>query len=170
MISMPEPEPDIKLRPATAADQDFLMAVFGSTREHELAALGDSPLIESFISMQFKAQQQSYHEAHAEAEDSIVLLDQNPIGRILVKRSGEAIRLVNIALLTEFRGRGIGSILLRRLLEEGAAAGKPVVLSVNKLNPAIRLYGRFGFFKVAEDGLYVQMQWSDFPERPRHSI
>jgi ribosomal protein S18 acetylase RimI-like enzyme len=169
MTSMPEPEPAITLTAATAADQNFLMAVFGSTREHELAALGDSPLIESLISMQFKAQQQSYREAYAEAEDSIVLLDHNPIGRILVERSGETIRLVDIALLTEFRGRGIGSILLRRLLDEGAAAGKRVVLSVYKFNPAMRLYERFGFFKVAEDGLYVQMQWSDFQE-PRNSI
>jgi ribosomal protein S18 acetylase RimI-like enzyme len=167
---MPEPEPEITLRPATAADQIFLMAVFGSTREHELATLGDSPLIEGLISMQFKAQQQSYREAYAEAEDSIVLLDHNPIGRILVERSGETIRLVDIALLTEFRGRGIGSILLRGLLNEGAAAGKRVMLSVYKFNPAMRLYERFGFFKVAEDGLYVQMQWSDFQERPRHSI
>ena len=97
------------------------------------------------------------------------MLDHNPIGRILVDRSGETIRLVDIALLTEFRGRGIGSILLRRLLDEGAAAGKRVVLSVYKFNPAMRLYERLGFFKVAEDGLYVQMQWSDFQE-PRHSI
>ena len=56
-----------------------------------------------------------------------------------------------ISLLPEWRGRGIGTALLTRLLEELKAAGWPrTSLSAQKANAAVRLYFRLGF-RVAED-------------------
>jgi ribosomal protein S18 acetylase RimI-like enzyme len=50
---------------------------------------------------------------------------------------------------------------LRRLMDEAAVSRQPVTLSVYLFNPAIRLYERLGFSKVAEDGVYIQMRWAD---------
>lgn len=150
---------EIELRPATEADGDFLKALFASTRMDELAAIADAALIETFLTMQFNAQQQGYRMAYPEAENSIVTLGQHPVGRIIVDRTTDAIRLVDVALLAEFRGHGFGSDLLRRLIEEATATQKSLLLSVYKLNPAVRLYERLGFSRIGDDGLYIQMRW-----------
>jgi ribosomal protein S18 acetylase RimI-like enzyme len=74
-------------------------------------------------------------------------------------RRGE-IRLVDIALLPEHRGRGIGGALLRGLLDEGAVSGRRVSMHVERSNPALRLYERLGFERVKDDGIYWLMEWS----------
>jgi ribosomal protein S18 acetylase RimI-like enzyme len=68
-------------------------------------------------------------------------------------------RIVDIALLPEQRGKGIGTALLRDLLAEADGTGKRVTIHVERLNPALRLYERLGF-RVAEEGVYL------FLERP----
>lgn len=150
----------ISLRPATGDDQDFLRAVFASTRAAEVAALGgEGALAASFVDMQFRIQQQSYGSRYPAADNYIISIDDCPAGRLLVDRSGNAQVLVDIALLNDFRNRGIGSFLIRRLMNEAAAENKPVRLSVLKFNPALRLYQRLGFSIVADENLYLQMEW-----------
>jgi len=157
---MPTSAQPVTLRAATSADQNFLMAVFASTRGDELAALGwDPQQSELFINMQFNAQQQSYSAGYPAAVNNIILLAEQPIGRILVDRTGDEILLVDIALLSDYRNQRIGSNLIRGLMDEAATLQKPVRLSVYKSNPARRLYQRLGFSQVAEDALYIEMQW-----------
>ena len=56
-----------------------------------------------------------------------------------------------IALYAPYRGQGIGSALLERLLEALAEAGyRRASLSVQKANAALRLYQRLGFETVVE--------------------
>lgn len=158
--SMGEFRESVTLRAATSGDNDFLMDVFASTRGAELAALGWDPVqTRAFIQMQYKAQQQNYSACYPAAENSIILIAGEPVGRILVDRTEETIRLIDIAILTEFRNRGLGSSLIRNLIDEAAAVQKPLQLSVYKSNPALRLYDRLGFSKVVEEALYIQMQW-----------
>lgn len=155
---MPNENRELTLRTATTADRDFLMKVFAATRADELAALGDAGLIETFVKMQFDAQQQTYSGIYPDADSRIIMLDDQPIGRMLVNRSADAIRLVDIALLPEFRSGGIGSMLLKQLINEALESDRSLLLSVYQFNPALRWYERHGFFKVAEEGLYIQMQ------------
>lgn len=151
-------ENEISLRPVTPADSNFLLAVFASTRTDELAALPDPAIAESFVRMQFNAQQQSCQMAYPKAEHRIIIFRGRPAGRILVDYTAETIRLVDISLLSEFRAQGIGSFLIRRLIGEALDTGKRLMLSVYKFNPALTLYERLGFSKTGEDGLYIQMQ------------
>lgn len=150
----------VTLREATPLDRDFLLAVFASTRGEELAALAWGPeQSQAFLLMQFNAQQQNYDAAYPAASNSIVLLAGQPVGRMLVDRGDAAVELVDIAVLPEYRSRGIGSALIRGLMDEAAAAQKPLDLSVYATNPARRLYDRLGFSKIDEESLYVRMQW-----------
>jgi ribosomal protein S18 acetylase RimI-like enzyme len=146
----------VTLRPATAADQAFLLQVYASTRSEELEGLGwDDNQKKTFISMQFNAQRRCYPEA----DNRIILLNERAIGRMMVYRTEAAILLVDIALLTEYRNAGIGTSLIRDLVKEAAAAGKPIRLHVLTSSAAVRLYERLEFFRIGGDAAYLEMMW-----------
>jgi ribosomal protein S18 acetylase RimI-like enzyme len=149
----------VTLRVATPGDRDFLLDLFASTRSLEFAAL-PSPQAQQFVQMQFQMQQRSYAACYPAAENKIILLAGEPIGRILIDRSPPHLLLVDIALLPLYRGRGIGSALIEELLNEAGSLNRAVKLSVYLANPALRLYERLGFSKISEEGLYAEMKWS----------
>jgi ribosomal protein S18 acetylase RimI-like enzyme len=64
---------------------------------------------------------------------------------------------LGMAVLPEYRGRGVGSELLKRLLKSAGAVYRSVCLSVSVDNPAVRLYGRAGFERVCECGASLTM-------------
>ncbi len=89
-----------------------------------------------------------------------MLLNEQPVGRLYVIRWDHEIRIVDIALLPQFRRSGIGSSLLQNILAEGARSGKTVTIHVEQFNPAMRLYERLGFQEIGEVGVYYRMEWS----------
>lgn len=108
--------------------------------------------------MQLRAQQMSYAAGHPHAEDEIVMLGDKPVGRRLVERLEREIAFIDIALLTEHRGQGIGTWLVRDLLAEANATAKPIRMHVRVSNTgARRLYDRLGFVAVKEDQMYCEM-------------
>ncbi|HEV2665385.1 MAG TPA: GNAT family N-acetyltransferase [Blastocatellia bacterium] len=64
---------------------------------------------------------------------------------------------LTIAVMPAFRGRGIGTKLLARLMAEAKNRYQAVSLSVSADNPALRLYQRFGFRVVATSGNSLTM-------------
>ena len=57
----------------------------------------------------------------------------------------------SISLYTPYRGQGIGGAMMRRMLDELREAGySHASLSVQKANPALRLYQRLGFQIVGD--------------------
>ncbi len=150
----------VTLRPATLDDQTFLLEVYASTRNDELNVVDwDDNQKQAFISMQFNTQRQLYGLRYPQADSSIILLDDQPIGRMLVDRTEDEILLVDIAVLPAYRNAGIGTSLIRKLKGEAAAAEKPVRLHVFQSSPAVRLYERLGFSTVSSDSAYLEMAW-----------
>jgi ribosomal protein S18 acetylase RimI-like enzyme len=150
---------NVTLRPWTPADQDFIFQLYASTRIQEFAPLGWPPAqLETFLRMQFSAQQRWYEMAYAAAGHQIICRDGQPIGRIMILREPSKLLLVDIALLPEHRGRGIGARLMSELIAESEQAGVPITLQVLKTNPAIHLYERSGFVRTGEDEMYYQME------------
>ena len=151
----------ISLRPVTATDADFLCAVYASTRADELAVTdwSDEQKAE-FCKMQFTAQDAHYRQHYPTAEFSVVEHDGTPAGRLYVDRWSKEIRIMDIALLPTHRRHGIGTGLLRALMDEARAGNKLLSIHVERMNPALRLYERLGF-KIAEDkGVYLLMEWT----------
>ncbi len=147
------------LRPYRADDQEFLFKLYASTRIHEIAGFGwPAAQQEMFLRMQFDAQRRSYEAAYPEAEHQIIERDEQPIGRIMVFRNEDSTLLVDIALLTEHRGLGIGGRLVRDLVQQCLRDRVPLRLQVLKANPALRLYERLGFTRTGEDQMYIQME------------
>ena len=149
----------LSLRPEQPQDEAFLFELYSSTRQEELDAWGWPPELRGpFLKMQFQASQ-GYHAAFPAADFQIVLLNGRGAGRLVVYRSGEDLRIVDIALLPEHRNSGIGSALVRRVCAAAGAQGKPVRLSVLKSNRAQRLYARLGFVTIAQTELHLEMEW-----------
>ena len=121
----------ITLRPAVADDEEFLFELYAATRAGELA-LGqwDAAQAAAFLQLQFRAQQQSYHQQFPAAATQIVLADGVAIGRLITDRSAAEILLVDISLLAAWQGRGIGTALIQALQAEAAASGRAVRLHV----------------------------------------
>jgi ribosomal protein S18 acetylase RimI-like enzyme len=149
----------VALRPAVAADEPFLLRVYASTRAEELAQVPwTDEQREAFAAHQFAAQSAHYAEHYEGMTADVVLIDGLPAGRLLVARWPGEIRIVDVALLPEFRGSGAGTHLLSELAAEAQAAGKPLSIHVERQNRALRLYQRLGFQPVADAGVYVRMQ------------
>ena len=151
----------LSLRPATPDDEAFLCELYSISRREELAAWGwDAAQRDSFLTMQFVAQQAHFRNQFSDADHSIVLVDGRAMGRMVVARMEQEIRLADIALLPECRNAGIGTSLIRDLHLEGRASGKPLRLHVAKTNRAQELYIRLGFAKIGDTGTHFLMEWA----------
>ncbi|HEX3718965.1 MAG TPA: GNAT family N-acetyltransferase [Verrucomicrobiae bacterium] len=154
----------ITLRPERPEDSAFLLEVYSSARKEELDATGWPDVTRKvFLGMQFNAQQQGYRATFPLAEFNVIEVGGQAAGRMVVNRAEGEFRLVDLALLPAHRGQGVGTTLIQNLLRDGAAAGKPVRLSVIKGERAFRLYERLGFKKTGEDILRIQMEWQCKP-------
>ena len=139
--------------------------MYGSTRAEELAVVTWPPeQVEAFLDMQFEAQHKHYRENYTDTSWDVILVNGEPAGRLYVGRWSDEIRIVDVALLPEFRGSGAGTLLVREILDEAAASGRFVSIHVEHMNPAMTLYRRLGFEPAGEAGPYVRMEWRD----PRH--
>jgi GNAT superfamily N-acetyltransferase len=152
----------LTLRPVVKEDDPFLLALYGSTRADELSqvkwAEGQQ---QSFLLWQFELQRREYDARFPNAEYDLILVDDRAAGRIWIGRDEEQIRLLDIALLPEFQNRGVGTVLLRRLIDEAARVGKPLRHMVFVLNNnAERFYERLGFVIIEDLGAYKHMEWN----------
>ena len=154
------PPEQIKLRPVTAADEAFLLSVYGSTRAEEMKQVPwSAEQKEAVVKMQYAAQRQHYAATFPQASHDIIYAHDTPVGRLYVDRSGDKVQILDITVLPEHRGRGVGEAVLRRLLEEAGASGKAVAIYVESFNPSLRFFERLGFQKEREEGFQFLMKW-----------
>ncbi|MCX7544180.1 GNAT family N-acetyltransferase [Marinicella gelatinilytica] len=141
-------------------DMAFLSELYRSTRWQEVlqAPWNDEQRIE-FLDQQFTAQHEHYNSHYPKAEKLLILKDKKPIGRIYIDRDENSICLIDVALLTQHRGSGLGTKLLKELLIEAQATKKKIVIHVENFNPAYQWYLKHGFQQVEDKGVYQYMEW-----------
>jgi ribosomal protein S18 acetylase RimI-like enzyme len=150
---------DVHLRPVQPSDVEFLYRVYASTRQPEMDLVPWSEAQKgAFLRMQFDAQSREWAEKNPRASFQVVVVDGRSAGRLYLDRREDEIRVVDVSLLPEFRGRGIGRALLTDVLKEGDAAGKPVRVHVERFNPAQRLYQRLGFRLLRDGPVYLLLE------------
>lgn len=138
---------------------DFLLALYATTREDELKQVPWTPEQKAaFVHQQFWAQHTHWRQNYTDTSWDILLADGSPVGRLYVARWPDDIRIVDIALMPEHRGAGIGTELIRGLFAEGDDSGRRVSIHVEIFNPARRLYERLGFVQAGEHGVYLLME------------
>ena len=155
----------LTLRPVTADDEAFLLSVYDSTRAEELAqAEWQEGQKEAFLKWQFDLQRREYDTRFPDAEYNVILVDDQPAGRIWIGRDDKQIRLLDIAVLPEFQNHGVGRVLLGSLIDEAKQSGKPLRHMVFVLNnDAHRFYERLGFVIIEDLGAYKHMEWKPGP-------
>jgi ribosomal protein S18 acetylase RimI-like enzyme len=152
-------EPALALRPARDDDYGFLEELYASTREDEFAPVPwTDEQKRAFLAQQFAAQSAYYADRFADASFDVVLVDGDAAGRLIVERREDELKVIDIALVPRRRGHGLGSRLLRPLLDEADASGVKTTVYVERFNPALRLYDRLGFVPVEDTGVYLRME------------
>ena len=165
MTDAPVPDRAARLglayRPSTDADLAVLARIYASTRAEEVARAG-WPLEQqrAFLQQQFEAQHAHYHQHYPDARWLLIVQGIIPVGRLYLEDWTSQLRIIDIALLPEFRGRGWGEAILRDLMDQTAKTGRKVSIHVEKTNPAMSLYLRLGFEAIEDKGVYDLMEWS----------
>lgn len=152
----------VLLRVADTNDAPILRRVFSSTREADLIATGlTAAMMDQLINIQFRAQNMQFEATYPALQQLAVVRDDTPIGRLFLDEAEDRVTLVDIALLTEMRGKGIGTAILGDVTEW--AAGRRIELHVARDNPARRLYLRAGFITRDEGPVYDRMEYRAIP-------
>jgi ribosomal protein S18 acetylase RimI-like enzyme len=154
----------VTLRPFQESDIPFLCALYASTRQEEMKILPwPEEEKQRFLEWQFEAQTKHYFDSYDDAGFMIIELDGTPIGRLFLFRGEKSIEVVDIALVPELRGKGLGRELLQEVIDEARSAGRQVAIYVEHNNPARHLYDRLGFELVDTVGVYHHLVWKSVP-------
>ncbi len=149
----------ISLRAESGADEPFLRRLILETVTQELAAESwPEPLRSHLIGLQYAARRQAVRTHFPDGHSRIILVDDQEAGWLFVASLADEVRLAEIMILVECRGQGIGSTVIRRLIEH--AGDTPVRLLVNVMNSrATHLYERLGFRRVGGDEVQQLMEY-----------
>jgi ribosomal protein S18 acetylase RimI-like enzyme len=145
-------------------DQQLLAAGAGAVdvdrRVHPLP--GDAAVKVHFHvagALELLVDHQHYSTHDHDAQFLVIERAGPPVGRLYLHwRDGE-LRIVDVALLPDARGQGLGGALLVALMARAALEGRSVNIHVEQMNPAMRLYQRLGFSKIGEHGIHHLMRW-----------
>ena len=154
---------EFRLRPVSPEDYEEMVGVYASTRaaEMEQVTWWDDAQKLAFCRMQYDAQKTEYDARYPEAQYDVIVIDGRTAGRFWVGRDDEQIRALDITLLPWAQGQGVGTALVRALIEEARVSGKRLRHMVFVMNEgARRLYERLGFVVFEEvGGAYLHMEW-----------
>ena len=129
--------PEITLEPEQPDDDGFLFELYLTTRADEMALTPwNDEQRRAFLRQQYELRGRHYRGYYSGAEYLLIRRGGYAIGRIAIDRSEDEIRIVDIALVPEHRGRGIGSQLIHELLVEASLRKIPVTLHVERHNRA----------------------------------
>lgn len=149
----------LRLRPADAADQSFFLALYRTTRSDLLGMLADPRYIDGLVATQQRQQTDGFRSLYPDAMYQVLELDGTPVGRLVTAVAGDALRVVDIAVVPQARGQGVGGEALRRVQQQAVREGRDVTLAVRRDNAgARRLYASLGFAVEREDST-LQLRW-----------
>lgn len=149
----------LQLKGMEQKDIPFLYEVYKSTRIDELAVVNwTKNEMENFFIMQFNLQHKQYIENYKNGNFDIILFNDLPVGRLYVERAKKDIRVIDIAILKEYRRKGIGSTLISTLIEESERTKLPLSLHVERDNPIMPFYKKIGFKELEDRGIYIFME------------
>lgn len=155
----------IGLRPSRSGDRDFERMVHNASRWDLWLARSDPELIHSLVGMQYEAQLWGYGEQFPEALYYIIERADTACGRLVLDFSQGMVHVIDMALVSEAQGRGIGQRVVQAVQNVALQLGVPVVLMAQVMNtPALRVYGNLGFQAVDRpNAAFVWLEWRPGP-------
>lgn len=161
MLTLPLPlTPPFSLRAVTSADQDFLDALYFSSREDLHAISPDAQVVAQLVRMQQQMQQAGFNAHYPQAQHWLVARAGQAIGRVVLDSGPADVRLVDLAIAPAARRAGAATAVLQAVQVMAHAQGLAVSLAVSQTNAAaMRLYQCLGFGVTSEDAVLAQMRW-----------
>ncbi|MBA8879176.1 GNAT family N-acetyltransferase [Phyllobacterium myrsinacearum] len=150
------------LRPAKRSDLPFLCLLYRSFRLGELEqAPWSLQEKQAFLDQQFSLQHRYYTTVFSPADFLIIEKDGMRIGRLYIDLSAAKWLVIDIGLLPEWRGRGLGFAILRDIQDAmTATAGLGIALHVDNTNMrAQKLYQSLGFEVTEATETHTGMEW-----------
>lgn len=162
------PDPLLHLRTITSNDEEILCRIYSSTRTEELSQVTDwtTKQKEFFLRSQFTAQHTYYQNNYKGAHFRVIKYGTQVIGRLYLHTNyeGASLRIIDIAILPEWRNKGLGQQVLLAVMELAAGMNQSVTIHVESFNPAMKLYKKLGFVLVSQtNGVYHLLEWKSNP-------
>ena len=149
----------LTLRPVTKGDKRFVRDLYCTSRDHEINHVDmPEPQLKVFLRQQFALQQKHFDKTYPKADKQVIIDQGKPIGRLYVEQSADDIHLIDITLLREYRGNGIGRYFVEQLIAKALQKKTKVSLYVQAQNPALKLYQSMGFKPAGGKGDYFYME------------
>lgn len=149
----------VRLEPVTPEDREFLLRVYECSREIELSMVQwDDATKRAFVEHQFDAQSEHYSSEYSDPRHFVVVLADSgeQVGRLWVSRGDSEIGILDVTVLSEYRGRGIGSTVVGSLVDEAQRDGKSVVVYVETFNPSQEFFARRDFIVESNEGINLK--------------
>jgi ribosomal protein S18 acetylase RimI-like enzyme len=148
------------------ADEGFLLRVFreGHGTEFQFSSLPPAQL-EALFEIQHRAQQASYRSRYPQSDQLLISVADEPAGRLWFAETPDEVRILDVALLSAFRSRGIGTAILRDLQKLSQNSQRPLRLAVAQSNKAaLRFYLRSGFVERRSHPFHIEMEFLPDPD------
>lgn len=154
----------ISLRPIQDEDLMVLSEIYGGTREKELTQIVEwnEEQKRAFVLQQFMAQHEYYQKNYIGAAFYIIQKNKDSIGRLYIHENFQekGVRIIDIAILSQWQNKGIGSSILKDILAKASTLNRAVSIHVETFNPAMKLYKKLNFEKISEtNGVYHLLEW-----------
>jgi GNAT superfamily N-acetyltransferase len=138
----------ITLRPATAADANFLYTL-------------TEACMRTYIEQTFGSwDAEGIRDSFSRYAHQVIQYDRLDVGCILLNEQPKDFSLGRMFVAPTYQRRGIGSALLRQFIERAGESGKVLKLRVLKVNPTRCLYERHGFVVSHSTEHHYYMMWA----------
>jgi ribosomal protein S18 acetylase RimI-like enzyme len=126
--------------------------MYASVRVEEMALVPWSDdQKRAFVKSQFDAQSSHYRNTYPNGNFLLIKSDDEPVGRVYHCELEDEHRIIDITVAPEFRGRGIGTKIIKDIIE---GTGKPVRIYLEMNNRSVGLFQRLGFGMIRDEGFY----------------
>ncbi|MFA9275214.1 MAG: GNAT family N-acetyltransferase [Candidatus Aquirickettsiella gammari] len=150
----------LAMRFVESKDQTFLDVLYRDSRADLLEMPLPPAVLQQMIAMQQMSQAMGIRATYPNAQTWLVLWDGEAVGRLVLETGESAIRLIDIAVMSNWRGKGIATQVIRGLQDYAALADRSISLAVQCSNLCARhLYQGAGFILRSSDTLFDQMDW-----------
>jgi len=141
---------EYELRPCKLEDKPFLYHLLQATLR---------PYVEQIGYWDEQSQRDQFEMRFSAERTQIIQVDGQDVGCIIVEVRPQDWYIAEIQILPVYQGQGIGTSILRQIMEQAASQEMPLTLQVLRNNPARRLYERLGFQRTGQSLWHYHFRW-----------
>ena len=142
---------DFAIRQGVIADEEWLYKLYSSTMR---------AYIEQTWGWDEEFQRNGFQANLHPTKFQIVIVNDADVGAYLVNEEDSHYWLEMLLVSSEMQGKGLGTSIVNKIQAETEKVGKPIKLSVLKVNPAKEFYSRLGFCVFDQDESFFKMEWA----------